>query len=152
MKSVPPLRLERASYPVQTVIQTRVSDLDGNGHLNAIRIAQIYEEGRAIFHRDHLRRRVRTLVAQLTVRYLHEGFWPEEVIMGVGVAAAGRTSFHMAQAMFQSGRCIGLCDTVLVCNEGGVSVPIPAEVRARMAALALPGVSIAPASEPAVAG
>ena len=44
-----PSRLSRPTYPVMQQITTRVSDNDGYGHLNAIRIGHYYEEARASF-------------------------------------------------------------------------------------------------------
>ena len=76
-----PYRLTRDAYPVGQEITTRVSDIDGNGHLNAIRIGKFYEEARASFYKllDHGKRHPRVLVAELKIRYLGEGFWPGTV-------------------------------------------------------------------------
>lgn len=125
-----PLRLDLRAYPCQRPITTRVSDMDGYGHLNAIRIGHYYEDARAAFYGEAMdRTNLRMLVAQLTIRYLGEGFWPGEAIVATGILRLGVSSFEMGQALFQNGRCIGLCDTVLVNTEAGVSAPFPEHAR-----------------------
>ena len=61
-----PYRLVCDAYPIGQEITTRVSDIDGNGHLNAIRIGKFYEEARASFYKllDHGKRHPRLLVAE----------------------------------------------------------------------------------------
>lgn len=139
MAKTEPHRLILATYPVVRDIATRVSDLDGYGHLNAIRLGHFYEDARAAFYGDAFEGapRARTLVAQLTLRYLREGFWPDPVSVGTGVASIGRTSFVMGQGLFQRGQCIGLCDTVLVGTEAGQPAPLPEDIRMRLERLAL---------------
>lgn len=118
-----------AAFPTHRRLQTRVSDLDGNGHLNAIRIGHFYEDARAAFHVATGRHGGRVLVAQLTLRYLAEGRWPEDAEVGTGVVRIGRSSFVMGQGLFQAGRCIGLCETVLVHTGGGGPSPLPESYR-----------------------
>ncbi len=120
------------AYPIHCEITARVSDVDGYGHLNAIRIGQFYEEARADFYQQalfELHRRTRILVAELTFQYLGEGFWPGRLQLGTGISKLNRTSFLMGQGLFQDENCIGLCRTVLVCTEKGQSVEIPEDLR-----------------------
>jgi acyl-CoA thioester hydrolase len=132
MSSIDPQRLDIAAYPVVRALTTRVSDMDGYGHLNAIRIGHFYEDARAAFYGVAFGsiNRNRTLVAQLTIRYLGEGFWPGEVQVATGISKVGNSHYVMAQGLFQKGRCIGLCDTVLVSTENGKSSPLPHDIRA----------------------
>lgn len=130
-----PARLIEAAYPLRRTMQTRVSDIDGYGHLNAIRIAQLYEDARAAFYREAGAMSVRTVVAQLTLRYLEEGFWPEDVRIGTGVVRIGNSSFEMGQALFQGARCIGLADTIIVHTDGPAAAPLPAPYRDRLEAM-----------------
>jgi acyl-CoA thioester hydrolase len=131
MKDIDPLRLELAAYPVVRELTTRVSDLDGYGHLNAIRLGHFYEDARAAFYYEAFEGapRARTLVAQITLRYLREGFWPAPSRVGTGIATIGTSSFVMAQGLFQEGRCIGLCDTVLVSTHEGRAHPLDGDIR-----------------------
>lgn len=120
------------AYPVQCTITTRVSDMDGYGHLNAIRIGQLYEEARASFYTvalDARQRDTRILVAELTFQYLAEGFWPGDVQLGTGIARLNTSSFLMGQGLFQKDKLLGMCRTVLVCTQEGASVALPDPLR-----------------------
>ena len=128
-------RLVLAAYPVRREITTRVGDLDGHGHLNAIRIGLYYEDARAAFYGvafEGLSRGGRVLVAQITTRYLGEGYWPAAVQVGTGISRIGNSSFQMSQGLFQEGRCLGLCETVLVNTGAGASAPLPDNIRAAL--------------------
>lgn len=129
-----PYRLERGTYPVGQEITTRVSDIDGNGHLNAIRIGKFYEEARASFYKllNPGQRHPRVLVAELKIRYLGEGFWPGTVEVRTGIVRLGSSAFTMGQGLWQNGVCIGLCDTVLVHGAKGRSAPLPQEFRGQL--------------------
>jgi acyl-CoA thioester hydrolase len=132
MSTIDPQRLALGAYPVVRDLTTRVSDMDGYGHLNAIRIGHFYEDARAAFYGVAFAglTRARTLVAQLTLRYLGEGHWPGTVQIGTGILSVGNTSYVMGQGLFQEGRCLGLCETVLVSTEGGKPAPLPDDIRA----------------------
>lgn len=136
MPTPDPARLLLETYPLVRRISTRVSDLDGHGHLNAIRVGHLYEDARAALYlelgRDVVR--PRNVVVQLTIRYLGEGSWPGDAEIGTGIAKIGTSSFEMAQGLFQKGRCIGLCDTVIVNAKDGKSAPLPGGYRAHIAA------------------
>jgi acyl-CoA thioester hydrolase len=124
--------LEMSAYPVRRILQTRVSDLDGYGHLNAIRLGHFYEDARAAFHMSARREGGRVVVAQLTLRYLAEGSWPGEAEVGTGIVRIGRSSFVMGQGLFQDGGRIGACETVLVHTLEGRSSPLPDGYRAAL--------------------
>jgi acyl-CoA thioester hydrolase len=132
MPSIEPQRLDLGAYPVARELTTRVSDMDGYGHLNAIRIGHFYEDARAAFYGVAFAGivRARTLVAQLTIRYLGEGHWPGTVRIGTGILKVGNSSYVMGQGLFQDGRCLGLCETVLVSTEKGKTAPLPDDIRA----------------------
>lgn len=116
-----PRALDR--YPIRTALEARVSDLDGYGHLNGIRIGLFYEDARARAY-GPVCRGTRLVVAQFTMRYLAEGRWPGTLAIGSGVARIGRSSFVLAQALFQDGACIGLAETVLVRSDGAGALPL----------------------------
>jgi acyl-CoA thioester hydrolase len=118
-----------SAFPHHRRLQTRVSDLDGYGHLNAIRLGHLYEDARAAFHLALGRGEGRVLVAQLTFRYLAEGQWPDEAQIGTGIVRVGGSSFVMGQGLFQAGRCIGLCETVLVNTGAGGASPLSDDYR-----------------------
>lgn len=147
MKNKDPHRLALAAYPVTRTLTTRVGDMDGYGHLNAMRIGTYYEDARAAFYGVAFKEvtRQRMLVAQVTMRYLGEGFWPGSLQVGTGISKIGNSSVEMAQGLFCEGRCIGLCETVLVNMSEGRSAPFSTEARAALASFALIG-------DPTVAG
>ena len=129
-----PRRLEASAYPLMIEIPTRFADVDPLRHLNNVRLAEIYEEGRVRLHREAnvdagREKGSRTVVAQVTLRYLAEGHYPLETRIGGGVSRIGNSSYEIAQGLFQDGRCIGLCDTVVVYTREGRSAPLPDPLR-----------------------
>jgi acyl-CoA thioester hydrolase len=135
-------RADPALYPHSIEITSRVSDIDGLGHLNAVAIARFYEESRASLYAElagglRAATRLRTVVAELTIRYLAEGFYPGTLIVGAGVLKIGRTSYVLGQALFQDGRCIGTADTVTVNMVDGSPAPLPEFFRLQLDGLRL---------------
>jgi acyl-CoA thioester hydrolase len=139
MASIDLQRLKLAAYPLTRTLTTRVSDMDGNGHLNAIRIGHLYEDARAALYGTAFEGlpRIRAVVAELKIRYLREGRWPGDVQVATGIAHIAQRSYVMAQGLFQAGLCIGLCDTVLVNTDQGRAAPLPAANRAGLERLRL---------------
>jgi acyl-CoA thioester hydrolase len=131
-------RLDAASYPVTMVTNTRFQDLDVNGHLNNVAFAALFENARV-----QLNRRVRpwedrpanerTMVANVTINYLREGSFPDDVTMGSGIGSIGTSSWTIIQAMFQNGLCIASCDTVVVCRTDNQAQPLRPELREELA-------------------
>ena len=127
-----PGRLDPLAYPYTTDLQTRFADVDPQWHLNNARIAEFYQEARISFNQslsqefelEHEPDR-RVLVARQSIDYLGEVQWPGQVSVGVGVSHVGGASFSLAMAMFQSGKCVGISDTVLVyaTKQGPTRVP-----------------------------
>jgi len=118
-------RTDPGAYPLQVAVVSRVADLDGNGHLNGVRICEYYENARAVLHTTMAFSGVRSYVAQFTVRYLGEAFWPGDLLVGTGVLRIGNSSFVLGQALFQAGCCVGLSETVLVHVAEGRPHPLP---------------------------
>jgi acyl-CoA thioester hydrolase len=114
-----PERLVLESYPHVCTINTRFTDVDGQRHLNNAAIGVLYEDARARMHMQNpalinTTPNWQMLVAQTTMRYLGEGFFPIDVVVGTAVTHIGRTSHSYGQALFQNGACIGTADIVLV--------------------------------------
>ncbi|MBW3558944.1 MAG: thioesterase family protein [Proteobacteria bacterium] len=132
-----PARLNLDAYPFTVEVPTRFADVDPLRHLNNVRLAEIYEEGRVRLHlamavEGAREKGSRTVIAQLTVRYLAEGFYPATLLAGGGVSRIGGSSYEIAQGLFQDGRCIGTCDTVLVYTREGRSAPLPETLRTQL--------------------
>lgn len=139
-----PRRLQLDAYAWQLELPTRYGDMDANGHLNNVAIAQLFEETRVQFNWASARlftgSRPRFLAAHVAIDYLAEGEYPAPATMALAVNHIGSSSFRMAKAAFQHGRAIALCDSVLVFRspEGGPAA-IPDILRERLEAHRLKG-------------
>ena len=117
------------NYPVSLVMQTRFQDIDPNRHLNNVAFASMFENARVRLNRN-LRpwadrpKNERSMVAAVTINYLREGHYPADVEVSSGVSTIGRSSYVIAQAMFQNGQCIATCDSVIVCRTDGEGKPL----------------------------
>src|SRR5262245_25348164 len=117
-----PQRLDVRSYPAQIRMRASFSDVDSFRHLNNVAIARFFEEGRAalnmaLFGVDTMVRpdsRAQMLIAAVSIEYLSEGNYPGEVNVGTAVSRVGRSSYTLAQGLFQAGHCIALCEAVMV--------------------------------------
>ena len=133
--------LALASYPFATEIPPRFGDMDALRHLNNVALAGLYEEARvrfttavdlrAAFEKGH-----RPLIGEVTIRYLAQAHYPGVLTAAVGVLRTGRSSYIFAQALFQDGGCVGLCDTTLIytSTSDGRARPLPEPYRAVLAA------------------
>ena len=130
-------RLEPATYPHLEVIQTRFQDLDPLGHLNNVAVAGLFETARVRFNRamklsgwhGH-----RWLVANITINYLAEGFFPDDVEIATGIGQIGTRSWQILAAAFQNGQCIATCGAVIVMSPSGGVTALPADFRAGLEA------------------
>ena len=141
-----PRRLLLASYPWVQAMETRFADMDVNRHLNNVAFSRFFEETRIRFNGTLFANanaesapRPRYLVAHVAIDYLGEGSYPKPVTMAYAIGSIGRTSFRSQKAMFQNGRCIALCDTVLVHRGDAGPAPLPDALRTRLEAFGLKG-------------
>tara|TARA_R100001244_G_scaffold86820_11_gene66539 strand:- start:7353 stop:7787 length:435 start_codon:yes stop_codon:yes gene_type:complete len=132
-----PWRLIADNYPISVVMQTRFQDIDPNRHLNNVAFASMFENARVRLNRN-LRpwadrpKNERSMVAAVTINYLREGHYPDDVEISSGVSKIGTSSYVIAQAMFQNGECIATCDSVIVCRTDGEGKPLRAAVLAEL--------------------
>ena len=134
-----PERLELATYPYRTELDTRFGDMDVQRHLNNVALAGLYEEARVRFisslYQIHSRHDgQQPVLAEARIRYLAEGRYPGRLTGAAGLLRIGRTSYVIAQAMFQRDACIGTADVVIVWTEAGRPAPIPDAFRTALSA------------------
>ncbi|UNK79371.1 acyl-CoA thioesterase [Sphingopyxis granuli] len=132
-------RLDAASYPVCESFQTRFQDMDVNGHLNNVAFAALFESGRVLLNwrlraQGERAANERMMVAAVEINYLAEGNFPDPVEIATGIGRIGTSSWTLIQAMFQNGRAIATCDTVVVCRTDGEAKPLRAETVAELEA------------------
>lgn len=142
-----PRRFDPSIYPASIDITARFGDMDVGRHLNNVAVARYYEDARVTFNRRVFGPEIsafaegqglRILVARVAIDYVREGRYPGLLTVRSGASRIGRTSFGIASALFQDGACLGISDAVIVCASASGPVPVPADIRARLAALQLP--------------
>ena len=130
-----PLRLRLECYPYVDEIAVRFADMDVNAHLNNLALESLHENARATMNRQLLPGayrtgpRLRLVTSQNAVHFLAEAHWPGMIQTGAGVGRIGRTSYVASTGLFVEGRCIGVCDTVLVLVGDDGPVELPEEFR-----------------------
>jgi acyl-CoA thioester hydrolase len=108
--------------------------MDVNGHLNNVAFAALFENARVMLNRqvrvwNERPANERTMVAAVTINYLAEGNYPDPVTVASGIGHVGSSSWTIQQAMFQNGRCIATCDTVVVARTDNQAKPLRAALR-----------------------
>ena len=95
-------------YPSRASTDIRFADLDRQGHVNNAVFATFSEVGRVAFMYDPERPLVSEgrsfVIARLLIDFRAELFWPGTVDIGTGVVRVGRSSFTLAQGLFNDGR------------------------------------------------
>lgn len=139
-------------FPVVVTFPVQWGEMDALGHVNNARFFAWFESARiALFQRigvmaDGRRdvgRDLGPILATTSCDFIRPVQYPCTVSIGARVAAVGRTSVTMEYAAWLEGRphepCAkGASVAVLVDYATMQKVPVPAEVRARIDALAAP--------------
>jgi acyl-CoA thioester hydrolase len=132
-------QLDIENYPFTVEIQTRWADVDQLGHINNVAMAGLFEEGRGRFtHSLALRRgdpTERWLIAGVEIAYLAESHHPEGVTIATGIAKIGTSSWTLASAAFQGGRCVATCLTTTVFTGPDGAAPFPERFREKFAGM-----------------
>ncbi len=108
------------------------------GHLNNVAFAALFESARVKFNYSlgEMNRTsgFRGVVARCEINYLAEGSYPEDVTIATGIGHIGNRSWDILAAMFQSGKPIASCDTVIVMTSSP-GEPIPQAFQAKLETL-----------------
>jgi acyl-CoA thioester hydrolase len=127
-----------AEYPHRVTDNIRFGDLDPQGHVNQAMFLTYFETGRvAMFRNKDLGIGVPGLtfvMVRMEVDYIKELHWPGTLDIGTGVAAFGRSSFKVSQAIFRDGVCAAAGQATLVCMDVKTrkATPLPQEAIARL--------------------
>ena len=134
-----PIRLKPETYGFHLEMPTRFGDLDIRGHINNVSIVQYCEDIRVAFQMEVVGREIynaesalRVVVAQMTLHFVSEGFFPDPIDAGVGIARIGNSSYTLAVGLFQRGACIATQDTSMVYVGASGPMQLTPQIRARM--------------------
>ena len=134
-----PNRLILDTFRFRLEMATRFGDLDIRGHINNVSIVQYTEDARVAFQMENVGKEIyiadsplRVVVAQMTLHFVSEGFFPEPIEAGVGIARIGTSSYTLAASLFQKGKCIATQDTSMVYVGPNGPMPLTPEIRTRM--------------------
>jgi acyl-CoA thioester hydrolase len=128
MSAVPP---PLDTYPLRTTDTIRFGDTDRQGHVNNAAFATYCESGRVAFLYDPSGSLAPPgcsfVIARLTIDFRREANWPGTVEIGTRILTIGRSSFTLAQGLFQGGTCFATAESVLVLMDHSTrkSTPLP---------------------------
>jgi acyl-CoA thioester hydrolase len=126
----------------------RYGDTDLNGHVNNAAFLTYLETARTLFLLNPVDPVLPTgqglAIVRLVMDYRAEMRWGASVEVGMAVPRIGRTSFTMAQGLFQHGSCVATAECVLVAMDmvARKATPIAGRLEAVLRAAAPPGVSL----------
>lgn len=110
--------LSSSDYPRQAAEKLRYADTDRQGHINNAVFSTLFESGRVSFLYDPTKPLTpegsQFVIAELTIRFMGELNWPNEIVVGTGVSKVGRSSFSLTQGLFCQGECMATADSVMV--------------------------------------
>jgi acyl-CoA thioester hydrolase len=116
----------------------RYADTDKLGHVNNAAFSTFFETGRVeLLHDPRAPLNAAGcgfVIARVAIDFAAEILWPGEVEIGTRVAAIGRSSIRLEQALFQDGRHVASAESVIVHIDLGdrKSRPLPPEAVAAL--------------------
>lgn len=109
---------ELDQFSLKTFEKIRYADTDRQGHVNNAVFSTLLETGRVEVLYDPGKPLASTncsfVIVSLTMNFHAEITWPGRVEIGTRVAAIGRSSVTLEQALFQEGGCVATANTVIV--------------------------------------
>ncbi|MDE1148879.1 MAG: thioesterase family protein [Azospirillaceae bacterium] len=118
-----------ASYRFWADEHVRFNDLDPVGHVNNNAFGVYFESGRVALHRD-LRQATSfpgyaVVMRKITIDYLAEITYPNDVRVGTRLIRLGRTSWTTGAALFVGDRCHATSHCVSVLMDVATRRPAP---------------------------
>jgi acyl-CoA thioester hydrolase len=118
-----------ADYPHRVTEIVRFGDLDTQGHVNNAVFSTYFESGRvAIFRNQDLGIGVANatfVLVRQEIDFLRELHWPGNIVVGTALAELGRSSFTVAQAIFNGEECAAAGRATLVMMDTASRRPRP---------------------------
>ena len=108
-------------FPFHTREKLRYGDTDRQGHVNNAVFATFLETGRVDMlingGVDVMGPNGALVLARLALYFRRELNWPGEVEIGTRVAAVGRSSLRLEQAVFRNGECVASGESTVVLTD-----------------------------------
>ena len=108
-------------FPFRTREKLRYGDTDRQGHVNNAVFATFLETGRVDMliggGVDLMGPNGAFVLARLELDFRREVNWPGEVEIGTRVAAVGRSSLRLEQAVFHNGECVASGESTVVLTD-----------------------------------
>lgn len=109
------------NFPFRTREKLRYGDTDRQGHVNNAVFATFLETGRVDMlingGVDLMGPDGAFVIARLVLDFRREVNWPGEVDIGTRVAAVGRSSLRLEQAVFHNGECVATGELIVVLTD-----------------------------------
>jgi acyl-CoA thioester hydrolase len=137
-------RKEPGAYRHTGMLQTRITDVDPERHINNVAIHTLYEEAHARFLADALaapflaRPDHSFRFACVDTEYLEVAHYPEPISYGTRLIDLDSHGYTVASALFQAGRCIGVQRSRVVAWGRGGSMSLQQSVHAALRVLVDP--------------
>jgi len=116
-------------FPHRSSDIVRFADLDPQGHVNQAAFATYFETGRvAMFREPDLgigAPGLTFVMVRQEIDYLAELHWPGTLEIGTAVAAFGRSSFTVIQAVYCKQACAATARVTMVCIDLATRRPRP---------------------------
>ncbi len=125
-------------FPHRVTDNIRFGDMDAQGHVNNIMIADYFQTGRVMMFRQpdlSLGIENATIVlAHTEITFLRELRWPGTVEIGTGLTEVGRSSYSVAHGLFRDDACVayGSAKLVLIDHTTRRSRPLPDDFVAKL--------------------
>jgi acyl-CoA thioester hydrolase len=119
-------------YPHWTDDIVRFSDLDRLNHVNNVSFATYCESGRVDFLESSwpgctAGTGIGWVIAELRLKYLAAGHYPNAVRIGTRVLHVGNSSVLLGQGLFIAGQCFATAESVLVWADTRLQKSLPME-------------------------